>query len=165
MTTCPRYNHKCVVCNKAYTFTKKNTYFCGNQCRNRESDTWTPYFSEKNLCKFCGKTFYSNKYRTFCNIKCYYAPKKKECIRCQAALQPNMKGEFCSYDCRMTTLQETKAIVKEKKLKNNGQNWAAKENKPMGVSFDYLNKKAEKERLYDKFHIDRIIRGIGTKQN
>lgn len=102
----------------------------------------------------------------FCNLDCKwkwgYAEKmgkphnteRKQCVWCGKGI-PNTKGNlYCDKECNSL---KNKAERREEACKKSMT--GDKRFIPKGVSITELNRRSEYNRLYDKFHINRIIRG------
>lgn len=117
----------------------------------------------KKECLFCGRAF--NTYevdKQYCSQECLAKETynrhfnivrekvKKNCKHCGLAIS-NINGkEYCDLICRH----------KANQLRQPPKPWVKKEpSKRKKKSYDQLNKEAEYRRLYDEFHINRIIRG------
>lgn len=165
LTSYKQYYRKCKICNQPYLSSNKLSVFCSEFCAKTRSPIKTEWFPHKFICKKCGTIFYSGR-KTFiyCSLQCYHSKAAKYCRVCKKVMPENIKGYICSPDCHGVLRNKHNLKDKKDRMKKHPETWAKAPPKK-GISINKLIMNNEYNRLYDNFFINRLIRGIGTKQN
>lgn len=153
---------KCPQCFIKFASYNKEKIYCSKECLNKTSPSKLEGKQNKFTCKRCHNIFYTYRSRAaYCCMECYYEKPEvevKNCVVCQKEMNPLQRGIFCGVECR-TIDRRSKS-----KVKDHVNNFVNKKERKK-VSIAELIRQNEYNRLYDNFHINRLIRGKGTKQN